>query len=299
MSRVAIALVALVIGMPAMADFADDFQAARKLLGRRKYADAEQAFLKLAASAPNAHGKAWSLSYAARALGLRKQYAKAVDLAKTIEPKSMADYTQMEVMAANRKPKDLIAAFKNENIAAWRDAINYKGFFLRGAAYASVGDRKAAVKDLDQCIGLCGSDAWVELEALNRVAALHVALGDDAKAMAAYEKVFALFDKNPRRKGRWLFPQALLGAARIRLKQGKYDEAKALLARFKERPRPRKGKRVRSAWDFLVLETYGDIAAAQGNKAEALAKYRDAVTIKTHKSYVKRVEEKIEALEKR
>ena len=287
--------IALASSLNAMADFAGDFQAAKKLFNRRKYQEAEEAFKKLAPTSRNAHGKASSLSYAAIALGKRKKYDEAMELAKTIEVKPVAAYTQMAIMDTNRKRKDLIAASKDEDIAAWPDAINYKGFLLRGVAYAVVGDRQAALKDLNQCVSLAGCDNMVKLEALNRMAVAWRALKDDAKAMGAYKKAFAIYEDDPRWKGKWLYAQALLGAARILISQGKYDDAMAVLAKFSVKP----SKEKRGPWDFLVLEAYGDVSAAQGKPDDALAKYQEAGAIKTHKTYIDRVNKKIEALRRK
>lgn len=294
MSRVLIAILVLGTSLNALADFADDFQAAKELLDGRDYPAAHQAFAKLAASAPNDHGKAWSLAHAAMALGLQKQYDRAIELTKTIRSAPMAAYTQMGIMVINGRHRELIAAFRKEDVAAWPDRINYKGSFLRGVAYAVVGDRQAAIKDFERCVGLSGSDSAIKLEALNRMAAVWLALKDDAKAMAAYKRAFSLYDEQPRWRGRWLYPQALLGATRILMSQGKYDEARVTLARFSLKPSGEK----RGPWDFLVLEACGDIALAQGKRDDALAKYRDAAGIKTHKSYIDRVKKKIEGLQR-
>jgi len=275
-----------------MAGFAEDFQAARKLFDGKAPQAAHEAFAQLAEAAPNAHGKAASLSYAARALGRRQQYGQAIELAKTIDAAPMSAYTQMAIMAAGRKHGELVAAFREEDIAAWPDRINYRGFFLRGGAFSAEGDRQAAVKDFEQCVELAGSDAWVKLEALNNAAALHHVLGDDAKAMDVYRQAFAVYDESPNRKGRWLYPKALLGAAQILTGQGKHDEARAILAKFSVKPEADQ----RGPWDFLVLEAVGDIHAARGERDAALAKYREAVGIDTHRSYVDRVEKKIEDL---
>ena len=287
--------IALVLGtsLTALADFADDFQAAKKLLDGRDYPAAQQAFARLAASAPNDHGKAWSLCYAAIALGRQKQYDEAIELAKSIGSRPMAAYAQMEIMGMNRRHRELIAAFREEDVAAWPDQINYKGFFLRGVAYATVRDHQEGIKDLERCVDLSGSDSMVKLDALNRTAALWRASEDDAKAMETYKKAFAIYDEQLRWKGKWLYPQALLGATRILMSQGKYDEAKAMLAKFSVNPSRDK----RGPWDFLVLEAYGDIALAQGKGDDALAKYRDAIAIETHKSYIDRVNKKINPLQ--
>jgi len=287
-----IAATILGTSLNAMADFAGDFQEAKKLFDAKDYQAAHQAFTKLAADAPNDHGKSAGLSFAAIALGRLKQTDKAIETAKTIKAKPMAAYTQMQILCDNRTYKESIAAFADEDIAAWPDRINYLGFRLRGTAYERTGQERAALKDFQQCVDLAGSDVWVRLEALNKVAALHHALKDDAKGMEAYKTVFAICDADPRRKGRWTYPQALLGAARILADQGNYDEAKAVLAGFKAKP-----AKERSSWDFQVLEAYGDIAAAQGNQAEALTRYQDAIAIDTHKGYTDRVAKKIAALQ--
>jgi len=293
MNRILIAAIVLGTSSSALADFADDFQVAKELLDERDYPAAHQASITLAASAPNDHGKAWSLCHAAIALGLQKQYDQAIELAKTIGSKPMAAYTQMEIMGANRRHRELIAAFREEDVAAWPDQINYRGCFLRGAAFAVIRDSEAAAKDFEQCAALSGSDSVVKLEALNRSAALWSALKDDAKAMATFKRAFAIYDEQPRWKGKWLYPQAVLGATRILMGQGKYGDAKAMLAKFSVSPSRDK----RGAWDFLVLEAYGDLALAEGKRDEALAKYRDAVAIETHKSYIERVNKKINPLQ--
>jgi len=291
-TRVMLAAIVLGAGPNVMADFAGDFQKARKLLDQSDYQAAYQAFTELAASAPNAHGKAWSLSYAARALGRQSQYDQAIKLAKTIDAKPMTAYTQMDIMDANRKHKELVAAFKEDDLSTWPDQINYKGYFLRGGAHGAVGDQQGALKDFERCVELAGSDTWVKLEAQNHIAVLCHALEDDTRAMVVYRKLLAAYDESPNRKGRWLYPQTLLGAARLQMGQGKYDEAKVILGKFDDWPH----KKTRGPWDFLVIEAYGDIAVAQGRRDDALARYEDAVTIETHKGYIDRAAKKIEAL---
>jgi len=293
--RQAIIAVIILVAMSlnAMADFAGDFQAAKKLFAQKQYADAQQAFAKLAASAPNDHGKAASLSYAAMALGRQNQYEKAIELSKSIEAGPMAAYTQMTLMTENRKFKELAAAFKEEDVAAWPDDINYKGFSMRGRARNIARDRKGALSDFEQCVALAGSDLWTKLEAMENVASVHHALGDDAKAMDIYRDTLAVYEEEPGRKGLWLYPKTLLGAVGILIGQKKYDDAQALLAEFGDTSEERK----RNVYGFLVLEAYGDIHAGQGKKAEALEKYRDALGIQTQPGYINRVEKKVAELE--
>ena len=292
MTQLMLVAIFLAANPSAAADFAGDFQAAKKLLEQEDYQTAHQAFTELAASAPNAHGKAWSLSYAARALARQNQYDQAIRLAKTIGAKPLSAYTQMVVMDVSRKPRELVAAFRDEDLGAWPDQINYKGFLLRGKAHHATKDPQAALKDFEQCAELAGSDAGVKLEALNQVAAHSHVLKDDARSLDVYRKVLAAFDETPNRKGLWLYPQTLLGAARVLMGQEKYAEANAILAKFADWPH----KETRGPWDFLIIEAHGDLALAEGRRDDALARYEDAVTIKTHKGYIDRVTKKIEAL---
>ena len=277
----------------AAGDFAGDFQAAKKLFNERQYEAAHEAFVKLAETAPNPRGKAPSLSYAAISLGRFERYDDAMTLAKTIESAPMAAYTQMTIMDEGRKFTELAEAFKDEDIAAWPDAINYQGFFMRARARNIARDREGALSDYAQCAALAGSDDRKKLEATTHAAALHHALGDAARAMIMYRDVLAVFEKEPRRKGMWLFPHTLLGAAGILLEQKKYDEALALLATYELKPEKEK----RNVWDFRVLEARGDACAGQGKKAEALAAYREALEIQTHESYIRRLEQKAAELE--
>jgi len=289
-------LVALAIVLGAApngaADFAADFQEAERLFDRQEYEAAALAFERLAAAAPNSHGQAASISFAARCRGRLKQVDRALEAARTIEAGPLSAYTRMEILADNKRYRELIADFKDEPIADWPDRINYLGFALRAGAYIAIGDRRAAIADGEQCVELAGSDVWVKLELLNQVASQYGELGDDAKALAVYRRALAIYEEEPARKGRWLYPQALLGAARIQLRQGKHGEASAILAQFGDTSAESR----RNVWAFLELEAYGDIHADQGRKADALAKYEDATTISTHQSYLDRVQEKIEAL---
>ena len=287
------AVLAILTSLTAAADFAEDFQAAKKLLNAKEHQAAYEAFVKLAETAPDERGRAPSLSYAAIALARLDRYDEALELAKSISPAPMAAYTQMAIMTEHRKRKELATAFKDEDIAAWPDEINYKGFFMRGAVRSLSGDRQGALADFEQCVALAGSDMWMKVEAMERVASLHHLLGNDAKAMAAYRNALAWYEESPGRKGRWLFPKTLLGAVHILIEQKKHDEARKLLDSYADTS----GEIRRNSWGFLVLEAYGDIYAGQGNKTEALAKYRDALEIQTHQGYMDRVAEKVEKLQ--
>ena len=293
MKRLIIPAIVLGLTLDVTADFAEDFQKAKACFNEGKYEEAHQAFVKLAAVAPRDHAAAASLSFAAISLGRHGKVDQALKLAQTIATGPMAAYTQMEILSDNRKRQAIVDGLRDEDIGTWPDTINYKGFFLRGGAYATIGNRSAAIRDFEQCVHLAGSDTMVKLDALTRMADQQRAMEEGAKALDTYRTALGLFGDQPQFKGTWLFPRALLGAAKILIEQKQYDEARELLAGFSIKPERAK----RGPWDFLVLEAYGDIHAARGEKEDAVAKYREAVAIDTHRGYVNRVKGKIEALE--
>lgn len=285
------------------AEFAGRFQAAREQFNRKEYKEAFEAFGGLTAAAPNARGRAESVSMAARTLGYLGQYEQALEMAQSIAEialeapaghlaRPLAVYTQMEIMAANRKVAEIAAAFADEDIGTWPDRINYLGYYHRGVGHTAAGNRDAAIADLERCAELAGSDRWIELEAFNRVGALYRAISDDENALASYRKALAVFDAQPERKGRWLYPQAILGVAEILRDRGEYDQALVTLGACGD---PDAEARTGDWW-FLIIELLGDIHAARGDRERALARYRAAAAIETHGAWLKRVCKKIDTL---
>lgn len=274
-----------------LADFPEAFQAAMKLYGKKKNKAAYEAFLKLAEDKTTPYIKGKCLKYAAISLGRQKKYDQAIELAKKIQIKPLSVNSQMEIMLENRKYKELIEAFKDENIAAWPDEINYKGFSQRAKAYNALKNRQAALKDFEQSVAWSGSDIKEKLAALNNAASLYHALGNDGKAIKNYEKAFAIYDENPNLKGCHLFPKTLMGASLVFKDKGEYDKALDILDKFKHREK-------RNTSDCLILEACGDIYSAQRKNGKALEKYQEAAAVKTYDFYIERINKKIEDLKR-
>lgn len=213
MKRIVPMAVVLAASVTVLGGYSDDFREAKKLFAQGEYAEAADAFAQLAETAPKEYAKVWSLSYAARALGQGGQYEEAIE---AIQSSPMAAYTRMEIMSAAGKHAELAEAFRDEaGMAAWPDEINYKCFYLRGLARATSDDNQDAVDDFNQCVELAGSDTETKLDALGQQAGLLAGLGEEDKALAAYEKAFALFDRRPRWRGRWLYPRTILRAVAL------------------------------------------------------------------------------------
>lgn len=277
------------------ADFAAEFQKARGLERKRNYEQAGEAFANLAETAPNDYGKDACLAAAAVNLGRLKRVDEALAMAASVRSKPTSILARMEILSANKRHKELVEAFQNEDLDAWPDRINYFGYRLRGEAKRVIGDKPGAVEDLRRSVELAGSDAMVKLEVMNTLAGLQRALDDDDGALATLRAAFTVYEEHPGWKGKWTYPQAILSAAAILRKRQDFEGALSLLDDY---AKTREGK-PRGPWDFLAIEARGDVMSDQGRSDEALALYEDAATINTHKAYMERVAKKIDELKKR
>ncbi len=275
---------ALVFCVSLMADFTSDFQEAQKLLTQKKNIEAKEAFMKISEAAPNTLIKAKCLAYAATALSNDKKYDEALQLAKSIDDKPISINCQMEIYLANRdsgKLKDAVEAFKGEDIAAWPDNIDYKGFWNRGQVGFYTKNYEDAAKDLTLAAENAGSDTMIKLHVLNLLGSTYISLKDEPKALDAYKQAAA----SNYGKGHWTQIDSAIQAAKILTKQAKYDEALKIFAL--------NDKVTTGVWGFLYLEAYGDLLKAQGKEKEANEKYDAALALDgVHAGWVKTLKEK-------
>jgi tetratricopeptide (TPR) repeat protein len=289
--------ISLVVNFVLAADLTKiDFQwnykqrAAQTLFEKKDYAGAQKAADDLVATAPDEQAKVKCISLSAVAMAHQDQYDQAIKKAQDIADKPLADLTRMEIMTVGKKQADLIAAFKDADLAAWPTNIAYKGFLQRGEAYRSVADDKAALADLEQAAGRAGTkETELQMETLNKIGALYEKLQDPARALEAYRKILTI-GENPKVKGgARQYPPALMAAVRILKDQKQYEEALALLSKYD----PSRS----NSWGPRVLETSGDIYVAMGKKDEALAKYQEAGKLAgDNKRFVENINKKIEGL---
>ena len=274
----------MVLGSTLMADFITDFQDAQKLMVQKKNVEAQEAFMKISEAAPNTLIKEKCLAYAATALSNEKKYDEALALAKSITDKPISINCQMEIYLANRdsgKLKDAVEAFKGEDIAAWPDNIDYKGFWNRGQVGFYTKNYEDAAKDLNLAAENAGSDAMLKLYALNLLGSTWLALKDEQKALDAYKQAAG----SNYGKGNWAQIDSAIQAAKILTKQAKYDEA---LKIFELNDKVTTG-----VWGFKYLEAYGDLLKAQGKEKEANEKYDAALALDgVQAGWVKNLKEK-------
>ena len=283
LKRAMMAVFATGLTATGLADLPGDFGAALGLYHKKEYRQAHEALLKVADIAPTRKSKAQSLAYAALSLSRLKRYEQALELARKIEDQPVSVNCQMEVMLEHRKFKELIEAFKDENLSAWPDHIIHRGFYNRGTAYRRAGrNGQAAARDLEKAVEHSDTTGHFQERALNELGALYQALKDDAKALAAHRRVLAAGSK-----GLYTHYGSGISAAGILLAQGKYGEALTELQKLD--PLPPSG-----TWRFRTLEMRGDAYAGQGKKNEAIAKYREATQMKgMSQRYLDRVSSKL------
>jgi len=281
--------IALSLTMTALADFPGDFKAATELYSKKEYPQAQEAFMKLAEAAPTPKSKSECLARAALSLDRQGRYDQALELARKIEVKPIAVNCQMEIMIANKKTKELIEAFKGEDMGAWPDYIIHRGFYNRGTACRLAGEREAAAKDLEKAVENSDTAGNFQVQAAHELAGVYHALKNDDNELAAHRKVLA-----QKMTAIYIYYVSALAAPEILIKQGKPDEALVELKRFD--PLPPDGPT--APYKARALVMYGDIYAKQDKKDMALASYKDALKSGLNKTDTDRVNKTIEELSK-
>lgn len=289
MSKLITAVLILLSAMPesvSAANFADDFAAALKLKNTGKYAEAQEAFVKLSEVAPTPLAGDDALVYAAQCATRQKKSEEAFAIAAKIKDAPTAKNCKMELMIDNYKSADLVADFKDEDIGAWPEKIAASGFYRRGFAYATTGNGAKAVADLEKAVekGLTPNDKVNAAQILGNVYMGQIK--DNEKALAAY----AVAEKYPSLNGAASFLGSIVNSSLILMKQGKFDEALAKLNMIDQ-------KQIFDYWKANVIATYGDVYLAKGDKTQAAAKYKEALAVeKAPKSLVDAIQKKLEGI---
>ncbi len=138
-----------------------------------------------------------------------------------------ATLTKMRELIKARKWNELIAQFKNEEIAAWKNmpAQAAEAASLRAKAHGALKDGSNAEKDLKLAIERApkNGEHWLELGML-----YGGLLANEALAREAYAKAFASVGKSMG----WLSISATINEASLLLKQGKTPEAQKIMERY-------------------------------------------------------------------
>jgi len=271
-------------------NFPEAFTAAMQL--KAKPAEAEAAFVKLAESQEAGpyrnirQANAWF--QAAESVGAQGQFERASALAEKIPDPALKTLAKMKLLERQKKSKELLDMVKNENIAAWPQALIAEAALCRAAAAESQKDFTLAEADLILA-GRYSLYSSLKDDAKYRLGNLYRDfLKDDAKAMQAYDELLAFCPMNFR------YYYAAMSYARLAAKHDRAGEGLKRLSGLstditKQRP-------------YITAETlecYGDVYSAMGKKEEALASYRKVIESEFAPEHIKKaVKTKIEGLTK-
>lgn len=239
------------------ADYLQAISAAAEIAKQGRKAEAMAAFAALAEGKWTDVQKSHTLEQAATLARVLRQHDRAGEIAARIPIDAIKKTVVMQNLISEGKASQAVQQFGKEEIAAWPFWKIGDGFAARGRAFALAKAGPEAEADLLRAIQWTSdpqgrASLRVDL-AENRERTLH----DDAGALAAYREVVdsskSLGSTDPL--------TALQGSARILTRQGKYDEALAMLDKA----------RVENlgAWRGSLLLARGETLQAAGRKEEA------------------------------
>lgn len=214
----------------------------------------------------------------------------ALAQAPTSTPQAKAELTEAEVDAKLTRLQELgqknlraemVAEFKDEDLAAWLAAFKDKNagtgkvkqaISLLGASLIQQKEYELAKKNYTYALELSPSNgyAWSSLGRIYR----HE--GDDDKALDAYNKAYEYDSASHSGKSfGWMPIDATLAAASILTSRTDYAEALKTLERYNDDDIQQMGK----SWGTRMLRAYGQVYLGTGREEEAMAKYRAALEL--------------------
>lgn len=204
------------------------------------------------------HGDAQSAQVAAR----YDQYASDKD----------STVIRMRVMFQERRWKELLEKFGGEDFAAWpaeslRQAVD--ALQIRGQTYSFTKDGPRAEADLHAAMKLAPRNPDIAVllgdNYINN-------LNDETKAIAAYRQVIEFTGAN---QMGWQPLTATISLARLFTDQVELDAALEVLKPYGDL------SQLPPTWRIKLLRSYGHLYAAQGQEAESLAKFREALSLES------------------
>jgi len=273
MLRQTIPLAALLsFSVQVWADYIADRKAAMELVRGRKYEAALTAFTEMAEGTDNGRQKSDALEQATLCAHHLKRFGKAMELAQQIPLTPASRRMQMRTMRENRKRRELIDRFKDEDLGAWPEKEAGAALFYRGEAYFSIKMGPAAEADLKGALANLGKGYLRGQAALTLAHNYRQNLNDSQAALEAYVRTQKIERK--RDQWGWLYLTAVTAAADILRQQRKYDEALAMLGQVIV------DKMGNGYWRAALLCAHGEIHASRGQHARALARFKEALAVK-------------------
>ncbi len=251
---------------PADSSVSDFILASRKaaeLQRGRKYKEALAAFVTLATGKKATNfQKSFALQQAASCARSLKDFQRAGELAKQIPLDAVAKTVQMENLLAQRKFDVVIDQFGEEDLHTWPFWQIGAGAFARAKAYAFKKAGAKAEADFKTALTYT-ADTRLRISIFTLMGNNRERnLNDEEGALKAYRKNY----ESTGRIGAADQFRSVLNAAGILKRQGKFDEALAVLNRTDV-------KNLKGYWRHSILLALGGTLAAAGRKAEALQTY--------------------------
>ena len=253
----------LCMSASAAAAFTDDFQNALRLHNEGKHAEACAQFTAIAEKAPKPGSKSDSLRYAVLSAIKAKQFGKAEQLLAQIPRESTKHLCRMNLLLAQGLAQELVNRFKDEDLTEWSDFHVYDALLARGQAYRRLRRYADAMKDFAKAEEFALTPAK-QAQLFNLTGAALRESGDDERALAVYRRMENISSL----QGYGIINDAVINAARILVKQGKYQDALQEMDHIKPASS--------GYWHARPLIVRAEIYAAQGKKAEAVEKYNEA-----------------------
>ena len=127
-------VVTLICALSVLADYSKELAAAKALAKAKKPDEAIKVLVELAEKTDIRDRNAECLREAALIAHRQKKYEKALELAKKIRNRPLSKACQMGIMFNNRKNKEFMEVFENEDIDLWPENCVGTGFFCAGEA---------------------------------------------------------------------------------------------------------------------------------------------------------------------
>ncbi|MCA9068378.1 MAG: hypothetical protein KDA84_05620, partial [Planctomycetaceae bacterium] len=272
---------------PTVNDYLIASRSAEKSWRSRKYQEALDAFLALAADKKATDlQKSVALQNAASCARSLDDIEQAEQLARQIPIESVAKTVRMETLVSQRKFTELIEQFGEEDFTKWPFWQRGAAAFLRGLAYTSnkAGDKAEA--DLQIALSYT-SDPQRRINILTTMGSnRETNLKDDTGALKAYRQNFESKD----RIGAAEEFRSVQRAAAILTKQGKHTEAIETLHRADI-------ANLKGFWRHSMQIALGETLTKAGRKDEAIKQFRAVLQDSTASSAHRRLaEEKLKPL---
>lgn len=203
-------------------------------------------------------------------IALSAEAASKSDGVKSRVAKGEDAISRMREFAKKRQWKELIEAFKDENLTAWPKAA--EAFSLRGKAYFYLKDTDKAKQDLKSAGAHSPKNGyfWHDLAGIYKDL-----LKDDDLALDAYTKAFEIDDRaHTVRSLGWMPISATIEAASILMTKTEYSKALKVLGRYNDSYIQKMGM-----WGVKILRSYGQVYLGQGREKAAIAKFKAALEL--------------------